>query len=267
MITRLIFFLLFLPHLLIASNIPDEVIEKTGMFGMCNYIISILAGYEKREISSFKVDFKDKGLFYEEAKGPNWWSYYFEPIDLTPRSKERTQKQIPLSKLPLREANHALIQKYIKIKPFLFEKAARFQKENFKTPFTIGVHYRGTDKKEEYPRTPFFFVKNKIKDAIAHFKLKNYQIFVATDEVDFIHYLQKEFGPKVIYAPAVRSETQDPIHFQSDKPFLLGQEAIVDAILLSKCQYLIRTQSNLSAFSTFLNPHLQYEIVGVPRQR
>lgn len=262
MMTRFLLALCILPRLL-AASIPDDVVEKTGMFGMCNYILSLLSAYERKSIDKLKIDFEDKGVFYEESRGPNWWNYYFEPLDLTPQSIERTTNVISLNSLSMREQNHALYKKYIKIKPFLHEKATHFQKQNFKTPFTIGVHYRGTDKKEEYPRTPYFRMKQKIKDIAVRYRLKNYQVFVATDEVEFIEYLKKEFGPKVIYTPSTRSTTKEPIHFNSKNPFLIGQEAIIDCLLLSKCQYLIRTQSNLSSFSTFINPQLPTEIVSV----
>ena len=62
------------------------------MFGMCNYILSLLSAYERKSIDKLKIDFEDKGVFYEESRGPNWWNYYFEPLDLTPQSTRKNHE-------------------------------------------------------------------------------------------------------------------------------------------------------------------------------
>lgn len=56
---------------------------------------------------------------------------------------------------------------------------------------------------------------------------------------------------------AQRSSNGEPgVHFINKNNYSLGEEALIDACLLSKCDLLIRTSSNLSLWSTYFNPSL-----------
>src|SRR5690554_1375047 len=59
---------------------------RLGMFGVVNQVLGYVYLYEEqllpKHISGVVVDFGKTGLYYEPELGPNWWSYYFEPISL-----------------------------------------------------------------------------------------------------------------------------------------------------------------------------------------
>ena len=51
----------------------------------------------------------------------------------------------------------------------------------------------------------------------------------------------------------------NPVHYFNPKnvsPYKLGKEAVIDCLLLSKCNHLIRTSSCLSLVSEYFNPQL-----------
>ena len=83
-----------------------------------------------------------------------------------------------------------------------------------------------------------------------------WQIFAATDESYFLEALQKAFPGRVIAYEATRSKDAVGVHFSREDPYRIGEEALLDALLLSRCNVLIRTSSNLSLWSTYFSPEL-----------
>ena len=99
-------------------------------------------------------------------------------------------------------------------------------------------------------------MKEAIELQIKQRPLETYRIFVATDEHDFLKFIKEAFPGKVISIEMDRSIDGSPIHMNARDPFLQGEQALIDALLLSKTQVLIRTQSNLSLWSSYFNPTL-----------
>lgn len=237
---------------------------RAGMFVAFNYVLAGLYKYDRGEIGALRVDFGNDGVYYDPLVGPNWWNYFFEPIELGEIDMNNlihyTGQQIndlpifALKTLSRKDAN-ALIHKYIKIKPQINRKIAEFYRNEFKGNHVIGVHYRGTDKYVEIPRTAYFrvfeVVDKAVKEAVA--KRKKFKIFVATDEQGFIDYMKQKFGPAaIIYIDAIRSVDRTPVHFRDTDQYKVGEEAIIDCLLLSKSDVLVRTPSSLSAASDSL---------------
>jgi len=245
-----------------------------GMFSILDDVMSLLYAYEKKQIAGLEVDFGSGGLYYDSKHGPNWFSYYFEPVTLgrssgdlvrtlyLPYSYDEEIKKLGLNTIDHIEFSNVdkhkvnrLIKKYIKIKPFIENEVSSFVTKCFKHHYMIGVHFRGTDKISEAMRTPYETVKHAIDQLVKKNNLSDYGIFVATDEEDFINYMRENYKD-ICYQDAIRSTTGRPIHFDNEDPFKAGEDALVDAILLSKTNFLIRTSSNLSRWSTYFNPDL-----------
>ncbi len=124
----------------------------------------------------------------------------------------------------------------------------------------MGVHYRGTDKKSEAARTEYETVFDSVRSYIKEHQLEDFKIFVATDEAQFVKTMEREFPGRIITSQAKRSEDASPLHLNLDhsngNPYRQGKEALFDAAVLGKGDVLIRTASNLSLFSTYLNPDI-----------
>lgn len=242
--------------------------RDVGMFSVMYDVLGLLQMYDNGLLKGIQVDFGRTGLYYDQNVGPNWWSYYFEPIRCGTIDKKYSKKVFGDSR-PLthpifieyrmtRETANRLIQKYIKIKLEICEEIERFIDQHFKGHTIIGVHYRGTDKHVEAPRVDYDSVVEEICRQLEMVNSDKYKIFVATDEADFIDYTISLFGDKVCYnESALRSSNKTPIHSSiKHGQYEHGKEALIDCILLSRTDCLIRTSSNLSKFSTFFNSNL-----------
>ncbi len=266
---------LFLFIMLFFSNLQalDYAIlqsRNSGMFSGWMTILSLIHSYEEGNFSGFEIAFDKKGLYYDPDYGDNWWEYYCESVQVgyvedeivfllanIPHSKPWINRQLT------RDQARAYIDKYIHVKPFILNMLKDFERENFYGSYVISVHYRGTDKfeHESFP-VPYDEAKNQVNKVIQNDARKSYKIFVATDEQSFLEYMINAYGEKVCYLPNVnRSTDGKPLHYAAKSPYQHGLEAVMDCLLLSKGDYLIRTTSNLSKWSMFFNPEIPvYEL-------
>jgi len=237
--------------------------RNTGMFHVFDCVCNLIKCYETGNCRGIEVDFDTHGAYYEPSHGKNWWSYYCEPIKFGKLINVKTVvgagSYLSFNGKPaFRKEIFKLIQKYIHIKPHIQEKITTFEKENFKNHFVISVHYRGTDKIIEAPRVPYEKVPEEILNVMKTYGDKKYKIFVATDEQNFVDYMINLFGDLVCYnKDALRSTSGNPVHLDKNfSRYKSGEDALIDCILLSRANFLIRSSSNLSRWSTYFNPKI-----------
>lgn len=237
-----------------------------GMFCVLNTVMGFLYFYDQGRYAGLRVDFANQGLYYDPRYGSNWWQYYFEPIELGKATDQATIKsyggtdcilydmftQKDLTPLQVYE----LTQKYIRLRPHIQKKLNQFVDDYFGDYFIIGIHYRGTDKFQEAPRVAYEKVLEAIIDQINQLQLNHFKIFVATDEREFLSYIHSYFPQQILYQDIFRSSTRAPIHLNSENPCQIGEDALLDCLLLSRSQLLIRTASRLSLWSSYFNPDL-----------
>lgn len=275
------FFLCFFPYFLNAQPAPVKKAEKLsiildspanhGMFSCFTMTLGLLDQFEKGEYAGIRIDFGPQGVHHDPEKGPNWWEYYFEPLELGTQGIKKTQLKIngthKLARIgrDLLGRNNAyrLIQKYIRVKADIQNEVDQFVQTHFTDKQVIGIHYRGTDKitSGEARYVNYENVIEEIRTSIEENDLNNYLLFVATDEEGFLEYLLDRFPNKVVFQNAHRSVDACPVHLFAAEPYLVGREALIDTLLLSRTHFLIRTASNLSLCSTFFNPHLPVKVL------
>lgn len=252
--------------------VMNNIHSYQGFFSLFHAVLSYLDLYDKHEIDGLIVDFKSNGLYYEPAYGLNWWSYYFKPIELGTGQEvqdaeidyseaQETGRVAYLAEIGLsRERVSELIKKYVEVKPEILKEVDQIVAEKFGNKFVIGIHYRGTDHQNTEASSIAY---ENLSAAINHYvnenQIKDYSIFVASDEEPFLEYMENKFEGKIISQNCLRSSDNQPVHYfnpKNDSPYKLGREALTDCLLLSKCKYLIRTSSCLSLVSTYFNPEL-----------
>jgi hypothetical protein len=162
--------------------------------------------------------------------------------------------------LPRNIANKLMSESRIVPNDSIYNIVSKFIDKKFYNRQIVGVHYRGTDKSSESVRVPYEYVSDMLtKYNRAHF-------FVATDEDQFLEFMRERHGSRVLHYDSLRSKDCTPIHlFASDlDKYRVGEDALVDCLLLSKCHILLRTESNLSQACSFFNPKL--DVVSITKE-
>ena len=234
-----------------------------GLFSIADDVLVLAQMMERQELDGFEVVFDNQGLYLDHRYGLNWWNYYFQPIDVGER-KENVVRTVgawrlarKLEETISRREAFSLIRKYIQPREEILAEVDSFVEALLNGHFVVGIHFRGTDKRVEAPVVRYEKVFGNIKDAMQNFGDQRYKIFVATDEQGFLESALTEFGDLVCYNPeAFRSADGSPVHFAGHSPYHAGRQALVDCLLLSRTQYLVRTSSNLSRWSGYFNPNL-----------
>lgn len=271
----LLLFLLFSNNIVCVERyVLTAPSYNPGFFSTFNTVLGVLEMYESsREFVGLEVDFRDRGWYYDKNKGKNWWQYYFEPIKISKGNFDSiTVKEFPdgdkgrLSMLAQFDMSckrgNELIERYIHLKPHVQKRVDSFVENNFKNYNVIGIHYRGTDKVSEAPKVPYEKVYDIVKkDSV---DIKNTRIFIATDDEHFLNFMKIKFSGQIICLDSIRSRDGKPLH-QSGKynKYKLGEDAIVDCVLLSKCNKLYKTASNLSDTSVKFNPNMIFVNLSV----
>ncbi|MCP3709869.1 hypothetical protein M3I54_23285 [Paraburkholderia sp. CNPSo 3274] len=132
---------------------------------------------------------------------------------------------------------------------------------------TLGVHFRGTDKKFEAQTIDWNAFCRLVEKTLADdHRLTN--LFVSSDEQTFLDFFQKwGFAVPVNVAPAtLLASGEKPVHFSGHPGLAIGREALVASLLLANCGHLIKTPSYLSAWSKIFNPSLRVRLVVPPRE-
>jgi hypothetical protein len=161
----------------------------------------------------------------------------------------------------IRQLTSGIVRDYIRPRDYILEKADRFARECMTDRYVIGVHIRGTDAIGH----PAKFVRQR------HVSIREYcdvvrrqlrkkpdaLVLVASDAHDSVDRMRSVFGKRVIAYDSIRHEvgelagtgplggsmpaflTQD-----RDKAARSGEEAVIEYLLLCRCDYLVH---NLSA--------------------
>jgi len=264
-----------------AVNINSEV----GFGGNLIWCLEIFMHCETYNLTPY---IQLTGSNYTSTElGKDYFAYFFENIQLSEEDKLKIKnKKICISKishisqlglpenydLQLTISNAAnLIAKYIRIKENVIDEVDSFCDAYFGN-HVLGLHYRGTDKEGEAPRVDW----EKVTRNVQYYLKKTHKtdcVFISSDEIDFIHYIEKQINKhfskiSVIYrSDKYRSHTRRRLHgrFQGDN-YHKGRDALVNSLLLSRCDVLMKTASYLSGLSKVFNPEIPVIMLNEPHK-
>ena len=239
------------------------IIRRDPTAGFFSNITFVLNHLKICELMNFIpiIDMKNYPTIYNEKNkiknSYNSWDYYFQRLNKYSLNEVYKSKNVFLSNLKF-EKNMILnmenkeIAKYInkiKIKKNIIAKTNRFIKRNFKKNENIlGVHFRGSTYKNArghaFPLTTKLMIKN------INFLLKKYnykKIFVVTEEKRYLSALQNEFKDKIFFYNSYRMDNIDSFEINPRKRhrYLLGEEILIESLLLSNCVGLTYIKSNV----------------------
>ena len=159
-----------------------------------------------------------------------------------------------------------LFEKYLGFNPSIIEEVNAFTNQWFTGNRVLGIHYRGTDKSTEAPAVTCEELLKYTRKILAGDPAIN-RIFLSSDDVQAIRYLENSglTIPIVYRDDAIRSETGDQIHLkQENSKVIINRDAIVNCLILSRCDHLLKTASLLSDCSVIFNPDIQVSVINSP---
>ena len=151
--------------------------------------------------------------------------------------------------------------KYLIIQPHILDKVDDFINKNFIGKIAA-IHIRGTDSfyDKTRPHLPVSFYKELITE-----KLQDYsKILICTDSLEILEILKSSFGDKIINYDSEKV-TLEKYKYQSayasENPYTIGEEVLIESLLMARCNLLIRGDSNVSIFSLIENPYIDFHQV------
>lgn len=230
------------------------------------------------------INWEKENFLYADrtSSETNCWNYYFEKInDYTvdsipdyeytrafsmPPIVEYCFKDIPhhqhIVDIATFDTKREYVHKYVSeivIKEHIQNKINEFVNKNFKGKKVLGIHVRGTDKWEETLTQTYDYSKFENYDELIQKEIGNYdKLFICTDSKQALNYFKKRYGNVVYYnAYRVLSHLGKGIHFIRGN-YSTGEDVLIESVLLSKCDKLIITDSNVAVAALYFNPKVPY---------
>jgi hypothetical protein len=228
---------------------------------------------EARKLSQFPYGCPEDG---------NIWEHFFEqfsfPTDSYVRSTkiaqwmdhsitDRAAYALYKSGSFWRQQYHAAFVEYIRIQSHIFEKVDRVYSQYMAGHYCIGVHIRNEAHKVEEPGNTITPLQSYIVKIDEILRLRNGKalVFLATDVETYVTRMKEAFGEKVIMQPGVTRLLEKPSgdfdhqvhHGNAPASLKLGEDVLIDCLLLTKCNVFVHTVSNLATAVGYINPYIE----------
>ncbi|RYE54262.1 MAG: hypothetical protein EOP48_12715 [Sphingobacteriales bacterium] len=244
-----------------------------GLFACLYCIIYGLFICHKENLNGI-VRLGKEHLYYHPSAGENVFEYFFKQSEATNASMTiRVNNPSPLLKwchistIDKKRANF-MIERKLNLRDEINELIYTFKEKNFGDGNTLGVHYRGRDKKTETTLLPFDYYFEKIDEILD--KGICTKFFFCTDELSLREIVQLRYKEKVIMYKLedttidMALPADQGLHLISKAPHLQAKDALIETYLLSLCTLLLSSSSSsMSIFATYLNPN----ILHIPLER
>lgn len=287
---------------------------KASITSLFLQVLDNISTCEKKNLIPI-VNFCNKKLLcHDEKYGKNVWEYYFEPVsEFSINDVPKSDIKIRLSKMSKpqqlnyyigdsgkqksylkkfknniapsfnkehREYFKKIIDKYIKIKPYISDYADDFYEQNMTNKKVLGLFVRGTNKyaissfKNDSNNNDRFSLERYSEYAKEYMKKTNAdKIYVACDSHEGIKFFKKIFEDKMIYQkdyiryeknssktdPPWDDPTYGPMNNKTKGD--LGKENIIETLLLSQCDFLLFPETNMCIAALLYNPNLESKYI------
>lgn len=190
------------------------------------------------------------------------------------------------------ELANQYFNKYLKFDKIIIDETEKFT-DKFKDKKVLGLHYRGTDK-NKVKWVTHINIEEFIKIIGYHLTKNIYDIiFISTDDNNFIKQMNEKYSLKyeILYYDDLKNEEnnnsihlnrfvlmenkvkeikkvntnninqlvsmEDDLKKETEINKLLLQNVIINSFILSKCDCVLKTHSQVSAYSKIFNPKLE----------
>jgi hypothetical protein len=259
---------------------------KPGISGFFGKLFATLNGVRFAEMNCLDatVTWGPSSPYYDAEMGMNAWSYYFERARFdfsSPRGRTFRLSYRPgahdflaYTGLTVRQSVGMGLRAWCQPRPDILDAVAAFAEAHFKKCM-LGVHVRLTDAaagaegRQTVPLSAYFSAVD------AWMSSNEGHIYLATDDARVVDAFTERYRGQVCFSDCIRSASGDSIHGHYDRgiegsPYQKGREVLIDALLLARCNQLIRTHSRVTCFSMCWNEDLvcrdlEVELLGVDR--
>ena len=172
----------------------------------------------------------------------------------------------------LREWTGEIIGRFVRPRPFITAKVARFFDAHMRGSEVIGVHVRGTDAVSVYRRARPLDLR-RFENALWRLlqDRPKAKVFVATDAQASLDRLAAAFGARVLAYDAVRHVGGEaagygptggtmPAYVVADRETAAqkGEDAVVEYLLLGRCSYLVHNGASLATTVLLRDPDMPH---------
>jgi hypothetical protein len=177
---------------------------------------------------------------------------------------------------PLRRAAKVVLDSFVRPRAHIVQKARDFFARHMAGHYLIGVHARGTDATSKQELRTFRHGSLVLSryyaeiERILEFQPKA-KVFVASDEQSSLRHLAAAFPGRVIAYDSVRHESGEaagqgptgwimPAYIAGDRDVAAknGEDAVIEYLLLSRCDYLVHNGSSLARTVLLNAPELPH---------
>lgn len=248
--------------------------KKRGFFSLLLFVLNQIK-YAKIKNLIPVIDMQYYPTLYNEKKvlfgKKNSWEYYFNKINkvkIDDVYKNNNyifckEKNVFTQNNKFHPSLKKIFDKNIKINNNILKKYFFYKKKIFKKKDKfLGIHFRGTDMKYS-PNHPLPLtrkqVDKKIKYLMNKFNLK--KIFLVTEDTKNFNFFVNNFIDYEIFF-INNFRTSKTLAFDKDyrknHRYKMGEEALINSLLLSNCNLLMSTQTGIADFAYFVNPKLKF---------
>jgi len=246
--------------------------SRIGFFAQMNFCLNVAHYAELTGRRAYVTLSSDN--YRDPDHGPNWFHYFFDQIIGYPPPHAECITVLDCCELPfdtdafeLRSARD-LFFRHFAIRPEFMELVDLRARTMKVGPTTLGVHYRGTDKDREAVSVARWDAIARI-EAVLETAPSIDRVFVASEDAVFVRSIQAAIAdvPVVSLPDSIRSEGDRPVHLSGLRRGnrAMGQDALLNALMLARCGRLVRTTSFLSAWSSIFNPDIPVAMLNRPR--
>lgn len=244
-----------------------------GFFG--NFFITLNGLAYCDRIGATGIPLWDRDCLYLDGpdSGNIWDTFFYSPeragsliapLTALPRYFPTAHHMTAYQALSPRLAAHRLMNRFAEPRDYLTDACEQFVRDEFRGCPVVGVHVRGTDARqgiEDRAAISSETIHAEIAERLQ--QTPDALLFVATDETSILRAFQDRYGSRVRYRDCIRSADGRSIHGHYDTGVTASgldkaRDVVLDALILSRCDFLIRTHSSVTTYSLCRNPFLSY---------
>ncbi|WP_224983688.1 nodulation protein NodZ [Geomonas agri] len=133
-----------------------------------------------------------------------------------------------------------LLERYLKVQPYILKRVEAFYREHLAGAPVIGLHVRGGDKVGEDPglaRLNALYLPELERLLAA---TPQARIFLSTDDERILARYRERFGERLVYTVSTRTANVQGVHYQKQASRrALGEEVLIDALLAARCDHFL----------------------------